>query len=51
MKQGFMILASEDDGDDNGMSRYMENDDEEGWEQGAIDEWIMENGKWRMDNG
>lgn len=24
--------ASEDDGDDNGMSRYMENDDEEGWE-------------------
>ena len=26
------LLASEDDGDDNGMSRYMENDDEEGWE-------------------
>ena len=24
--------ASEDDMDDNGMSRYMENDDEEGWE-------------------
>lgn len=24
--------ASEDDGDDNGISRYMENDDEEGWE-------------------
>ena len=24
--------ASEDDGDDNGMSRYMENDEEEGWE-------------------
>ena len=24
--------ASEDDGDDNGMSRYMENDDEEGWD-------------------
>ena len=24
--------ASEDDGDDNGMSRYMENDDDEGWE-------------------
>ena len=24
--------ASEDDMDDNGMSRYMENDDEEGWD-------------------
>ena len=24
--------ASEDDMDDNGMSRYMENDDDEGWE-------------------
>ena len=24
--------ASEDDMDDNGMSRYMENNDEEGWE-------------------
>ena len=24
--------ASEDDMDDNGMSRYMENNDEEGWD-------------------
>ena len=24
--------ASEDDMDDNGMSRYMENDDDEGWD-------------------
>ena len=24
--------VSEDDMDDNGMSRYMENDDEEGWD-------------------
>ena len=24
--------ASEDDSDDNGMSRYMENNDEEGWD-------------------
>ena len=24
--------ASEDDADDNGMSRYMENDDDEGWD-------------------
>ena len=24
--------ASEDDGDDNGMSRYMDNNDDEGWE-------------------
>lgn len=25
--------ASEDDLDDNGMNRYMENNDEEGWER------------------
>ena len=27
-----VIFASEDDMDDNGMSRYMENNDEEGWD-------------------
>ena len=27
--------ASEDDMDDNGMSRYMENNDEEGWDQNS----------------
>ena len=31
--------ASEDDMDDNGMSRYMENNDEEGWEWMMYDGW------------
>ena len=30
--RGFDPASEDDDMDDNGMSRYMENDDEEGWD-------------------
>ena len=31
-RRGAVGMAREDDMDDNGMSRYMENNDEEGWD-------------------
>ena len=39
--------ASEDDMDDYGMSRYMETDDEEGWDWMRYDGWwLMAEGWW-----